>query len=92
MADFGLEVWFPLSQSLYTAFKADPTHSNAFVPCRLKHESANAIVCNKVHGDFLAYHLRRFTAQNIHVHGGFDVPEEQFHIPTLIINISNLAG
>jgi len=55
MADFGLiEVWFPLSQCLYTTFKADPTHSNAFVPCRLKHESANAVVRNKVHGDFFA--------------------------------------
>ena len=43
-----------------------------------------------MHQYFLVHHVRRFTPQDVHAHGGLDVPKKQLDIPALEIKISDI--
>ena len=45
-----------------------------------------------MHQYFLAHHVRRFAPQDVHAHGGFDIPKKQFDIPALEIKISDVVS
>ena len=47
----------------------------------LNHETANQVVRNEVHEDFALDCDWAFTAQRLHLQGGFDLAQEQFHAP-----------
>lgn len=60
--------------------------------CSVQHEQSNAVIDDQMHQDFLAHHRRGLTPQDIHTHGGFDIAEAQFNIPTSVIKISDISG
>ena len=92
-SEFGLiEMRLPLPECLDAAFKTDPADWFVLARGRLPHKTANAVIDNQVHEDFLADHVRRFATQNIHAHGRFDIPKKQFDVPPLKIQIRQLAG
>ena len=87
-----MEMWLPLPECLDAGFKTDPADRFVLSRGRLPHETANPVIGNQVHEDFLVNHVRRFAAQNVHPHGRFDIPKKQFDIPPLEIQIRQLGG
>ena len=87
--DYGfVELRLPLSQGLDTGFEADSARGCLHLIGRFKHQQANRVVCDEVHQDLLPDQSRCPATQHIHTHRRLDVPEEQFNIPTLDIQVS----
>src|SRR4030042_3810017 len=85
-------MWFPVAKCLHTALEAHNSNPKIQLFCRLAHQPPDTVVCNEVHQDFFAYHLRCLAAQDIHPHGRLDVAEKQLDIPPLEVKSSKLFG
>ncbi len=77
----------PVTKGLHAALETHNPNLKIRFFRSLIHQSPDAVVGDEVHQDFLADHLRRSAAQNVHVHGRLDVVEKQLDIPPLEVKL-----
>jgi len=77
----------PLTKGDKRAFEADAMKGNRVKDRRLEHGGTNEIVGDEVHGEFAVNHGGGPASEDIHSHGGLDVPEEEFGEPALEIEL-----
>ena len=84
--------WRPLIHCLKGVFEADTFYFELGRSCGLQHGEAHEVVGDDVHGEFFFYHVRGFTAQDIHAQGDLYVAQEQFHSPAAAIEFGEGCG
>ena len=78
-----------VAHGVHTAFEAQPFQGHVVPPHRLDHYRANEIVADQVHEELLLHHGRALAAQVLHLEQRFDVPEKQFDVPALEIELGD---
>src|ERR1019366_6730329 len=56
------------------------------------HDSADQVVGDEMHEHFAAEQRRAQTTEHLHLHGGFDVPEEQLDRPAPEVELGQFGG
>ena len=87
-----MELRLPLPQGLDTGFKTNSARRAVDGGRCVDDQPTYGVIGDEVHQNFLLHQARGSASQHIHTHGRLDVAEEQFHIPTLAVEISQVSG
>jgi len=83
---------FPIAKSLQAPLETDNSDRNVGCFRSFVHQSSYAVICNEMHYDFFADHIRTLASQDVHTHCGFDVAKEQFDIPPFKVKVGQFLG
>ena len=95
LADVGstpMELRLPLPNGLDTGLETDALRC-AFdgIGC-VDNQPTYGVIDNELHQELLPHQVGRSASQHIHAHGGFYVAKEQFHTPTLAVEIGQFGS